>query len=365
MFRNSRLWAIEKTVWLVAVGVLLTCSDVCAEGPANFMMLANVDGQMLEGQPLLWDSSHMFLLGRDGALHEFHPDSAKNARKTKRNFHSYTTSEMQNRLREEFGHGFDVSTTQHFVVVHPRGPWSTWADRMESLYRSFIRGMQVRGIDTHDPQVSLVAIVFRTRADYYAYAAAHGSPLQPGTLGHYDPKSNRIFLYDDGHSTNNLATIVHEATHQTAYNVGAHRRFAVQPSWLVEGLAMMFETPGMREGWSIHTRKDRINQGRLHYYQQNIERRPKNALLQLVTSDQMFRTDAGTAYAEAWMLTFYLYETRSREYSAYLARVAARPIFSTYPAQERLKDFAAAFGSDFDLLDAHLRRFAAELRTQY
>jgi len=326
------------------------------------MMMANVHGRMLEGQPLLWDSSHMYLLSRDGALHEFHPDAAKQARKTKLGFSSYTISEMQNRLREEFGHGFEVSTTQHFVVVHPRGPWSAWAERMESLYRSFIRSMRVRGIATHRPPVPLVAVVFRTRADYYNYAAAHGSQLQPGTLGHYDPKSNRVFLFDDGRSTDNLATIIHEATHQTAYNVGAHRRFAEQPSWLVEGLAMMFETPGMREAWSIHTRKDRINQGRLRYFQQNMKRRPQEALLQLVTSDQMFRSDPGAAYAEAWVLTFYLFETRSREYSAYLARVAARPAFSAYPAQARVADFTAAFGDNFAQLDANLLRFVAELQ---
>ena len=39
-------------------------------------------------------------------------------------------------------------------------------------------------------------------------------------------------------------TIIHEATHQTAYNVGVHARFADQPRWLVEGLAMMFEAEG-------------------------------------------------------------------------------------------------------------------------
>jgi len=335
---------------------------VRAGGPAPFMMMARVNGQLLEGRPLLWDARHMLLLGRDGALYEFPPDAAKQARKTKPTFSSYTSSEMQKRLREEFGHAFEVRTTQHFVVAHPRDLHSDWAGRMESLYRSFVRGMRVRGIATKGPQVPLVAIVFRTQADYYRHhAATNGTPLQPNTLGHYDPKSNRIFLFDGGQAHGNTDTIVHEATHQTAYNVGVHRRFAEQPTWLVEGLAMMFETPGMREAWSIHSRKDRINRGRLDYFLRHLEDRPHDALQRLVTSDQTFRADPMGAYAEAWLLSFYLYETRPRQYSEYLARVAARPAFSLYPAAERRDDFASAFGDNFQLLNAQLLRYVEQL----
>ena len=76
---------------------------------------------------------------------------------------------------------------------------------------------------------------------------------------------------------------------------------------------------------------------------------------------QLFCTHTLTAYAESWVLSFYLYETHSREYSQYLARVAARPLMSTYSSQERVRDFVDAFGSDLELLDAHLRRFVTEL----
>ena len=344
------------------VGLLLP-RPLQAGGPAPFMMVARVNDQLLEGQPLRWDARHMFLLGRDGALHEFPPASARQARKTQLGFSSYTISEMQKRLREEFGHSFEVRTTQHFVVACPRGLSSDWAGRMETLYRSFVRSMRVRGIAIQRPQVPLVAVVFRTKSDYYNhYAATNGTPLQANTLGHYEPKSNRIFLFDSGQVRGNTDTIVHEATHQTAYNVGVHRRFAEQPKWLVEGLAMMFETPGMREAWSIHTRKDRINRGRLAYFLQHLEERPPDALSRLVTSDQTFRTDPMGAYAEAWLLSFYLYETQPRKYSDYLARVAARPAFSRYPAVERWDDFTRVFGSDLKLLDAQLLRYVEQLR---
>ena len=114
-----------------------------------------------------------------------------------------------------------------------------------------------------------MAVVFRDQAEYFRHAAASGTPMHPNTLGHYDPTSNRVFLFDEtaGKSnadwSENADTIIHEATHQTAYNVGVHRRFAAAPRWLVEGLATMFEARGVWNAQYDHTQADRVNRGRL------------------------------------------------------------------------------------------------------
>jgi len=331
-------------------------------------MTARVEGRLLEGQPLAWTDDQMFLLGRDGQLHEFAPAAAKDSRKTGLGFRGYSISEMRNRLRDEFDSTFEISTTAHFVVVHPRGEWSAWAKRLESLFRSFTRYMQLRGFDVRPAQVPLVAVVFRNQSDYYRYASANGTPMMPGTLGHYDPRSNRIFLFDASHNGSNsdwsanAETIIHEATHQTAYNVEVHRRFAEQPRWLVEGLAMMFEARGVWDGRSVYQQADRINRGRLSDFRSYLKTRPSNVLVNLIASDQLFRTNPGASYAEAWTLSFFLCETRPQEYSQYLARVAARKPFAVYPAKDRLVDFMSAFGKDLDLLDAQMQRFVSELK---
>jgi len=348
-----------RSVFFGAVATLLAATQTSAGGPAKFMMTVQIDGKQLEGQPLWWNQRDMLLMGRDGVFHEFPNKAAKNGRKINRPFYSYTSSEMQNRLREEFGRSFKVSTTQHFVVVHPKGK-SEWADRMESLYRTFVHSMRVRGIKIAKPQVAMVAIVFRSRSDYYRYNRSQGTALPSGVLGHYDHMSNRVLLFDVGQAST-LETIIHEATHQTAHNVGVHLRSTAQPKWLVEGLAMMFETPGMREAWSIHSRPKRINRGRLRYFLKTLDRRPSDTLVRLVTSDAMFRADAGAAYAESWVLSFYLFETRSQDYGRYLARVAARKQFSTYSAKARYADFVSAFGNDLKVLDSQLLRFVEEL----
>jgi len=361
---------IGRTLFLVfLLGIMLIDRDAArGEGPAKFMLATEVDGQELEGQPLAWDQRQMFMLGRDGELYDFAPKHAENSRKTGRGFRGYSISEMRQRVREQFDRSFEISTTNHFVVVHPRGEWSAWSERLESLYRSFIHYMNVRGFNIQSPAVPLVAIVFRNQSEYYRYAAANGSKLQPGTLGHYDPQSNRIFLFDansgrrGGDWSVNAETIIHEATHQTAYNVGVHRRFAEQPRWLVEGLAMMFESRGVWDSRSTSTRKDRINEGRLYDFRSELEDRPNNTIKRLVTSDQMFRTKPRQAYAEAWTLSFFLSETRPMQYSNYLARVSTQKPFSKYSARARLADFVKAFGSDLEMLDAQMRRFLEELK---
>lgn len=338
-------------------------NELYAGGPARFMMRTTVGDQLIEGQPLQWSDSQMLLLGRDGQLHEFHPKEAQNSKKIGTGFRGYTSGEMKALLRREFDERFGMTTTQHFVVVHPKGRWSNWADRLESLYRSFNHYMQVRGFRLERPAVPLVAVVFRNQGDYYRHAAAGGTPLQPGTLGHYDPQSNRIFLFDSGSKdwSVNAETIIHEATHQTAFNVGVHRRFAEQPRWLVEGLAMMFEARGVWNARSVYTQSDRLNRDRLDDFRYFLKARPDGAIAALLATDQIFRTEATFAYAEAWTLSFFLSETRPQEYSRYLAKVAARPRFQPYPAKQRVRDFTNVFGSDLALLDAQLRRYVEGL----
>jgi hypothetical protein len=342
------------------------CGTAAFAEPAPFMLRCAVRDQLIEGQPLAWTKQQMLLLGRDGVLYEFDPAEAKEAARYGDKFVPYSAAEMKSLLSDEFGSTFDVTTTAHFVVVHPQGEWKSWADRLEKLYRSFSHYMSVRGFEPREPAVPLVAVVFRNEDDYFRHAAAGGTRLLPGTLGHYDPTSNRVFLFDaaangDSEWEENAATIIHEATHQTAYNVGVHRRFAEQSRWVVEGLAMVFEAPGVWNASSLKSQADRINAGRLDYFRRTAAERPSDWLMQLTASDLRFDADPMSAYAEAWMLSFYLCETRPQEYSKYLARTAAREAFSKYSPLERMTDFTTIFGKDFELLAAQLNRFVEDL----
>jgi hypothetical protein len=352
-----------------AIALILVTSNSRAHGAAEFMFRARVDGQMLEGKPLAWSADQMLLLGRDGKLYEFNPKAAKEAQKTSPTFVAYSTSEMKALLQREFDNRFEVSATRHYLIVHPRGQRDEWANRFEDLYSRFGHYFRVRGFDLREPAYPLVAVVFRDQAEYFKSAAASGTPMHPNTLGHYDPRSNRVFLFDvtagkkKADWSENAETIIHEATHQTAYNVGVHRRFAAEPRWLVEGLATMFEARGVWNARYDNTQSDRINRGRLAGFRKfAASPRRAGSLAMLLTSDDAFRSDPDGAYAEAWALTFYLCETQPRQYAAYLAKTAARPVFSDYPAAERMADFQAIFGSDLKIFEAKFLRYMQDVK---
>jgi hypothetical protein len=349
---------------VTAVGVLFHAAGHAAE----FMFRARVDGQMLEGKPLSWSAERILLMGRDGKLYDFNPQLAKEARKTSPRFFGYTQSEMKTALQQEFDKRFDVSATRHYLVVHPRGERDQWANRFEDLYKRFEHYFRVRGFAMSEPAYPLVAIVFREEAEYFRHAAASGTPLRPGTLGHYDPISNRVFLFDVTANASgvdwseNAETIIHEATHQTAYNVGIHKRFTGAPRWLVEGLATMFEAPGVWNARYDRTQHDRINRGRLLGFRQYIaKRRQPGALAALLATDQLFRSDVDGAYAEAWALSFYLCETQPRLYATYLAKTADRPLLSEYTAAERVADFQAIFGNEMKMFETKFLRYMADV----
>jgi hypothetical protein len=193
--------------------------------------------------------------------------------------------------------------------------------------------------------------------------------MQPNTLGHYDPASNRVFLYDvtsGGGGENwseNAETIIHEATHQTAYNVGVHKRFTAAPRWLVEGLATMFEARGVWNRQYDNSQSDRVNQYRLEEFREYAKtRRRPGAITELIASDAAFRGDVGGAYAEAWALSFYLCETQPRLYAAYLAKTADRPLFVEYTPSERMADFQDIFGDEMKMFETKFLRYMDEVR---
>jgi hypothetical protein len=272
---------------------------------------------------------------------------------------------MKEDLYREFGKSSEITTTQHYIVVHPTGQKSQWADRFEKLYRSFHHYFRRRGFQPVEPPYPLVAIVFPNQADYFAYASKEGTTLQEGTLGHYSQESNRVYLFDTredgGDWTINADTIIHEATHQTAFNTGIHTRFTGAPRWLTEGLATMYEARGVYDSGASDTRADRLNVDRLADFKEFAATEPEEFLRPFIADDLDFRSDAMGAYAKSWALTFFLVETRPRQYAEFLARTAERDMFTDYPAAERVADFQQIFHKDLRWLEAQFLTFMADI----
>jgi hypothetical protein len=352
-------------ILFVAVWATSTLGFALDVPPERFTMSVDVDGADLEGMPLAYSSQRVYLLGRDGRLWEFPPNEATKFRKTSPSFSSYSAAEMRAQLERELGGRLEVTGTGHYLVAHPPGTSAKWSKRFEDLYRSCVRYFGLRSLRVHEPPFPLVAIVWPSFQDYQHYAASQGTEVGPGVLGFYSPTSNRVTLYDqtalwgaNGAWNENEATIIHEATHQMAFNIGVHNRFAATPLWIAEGLGTMFEARGVWNSSDYPRQADRINRPRLAQFRQwqRLGRQP-GSFVNLVSSDRLFQSNPAAAYSEAWAWVFFLTENYPRQFGQYVQRTAALPNFEDYSLARRLADFTAVFGEDFRKLDAYFLQF--------
>jgi hypothetical protein len=356
---------------LLFVAAALACASTSAGAvlPNPMTMEALIHGQRVEGAPLTWSDAKVYLLTRNGGMAEFTPNEAQDYHKTSETFTPYPPNLLRGMLQQEFGPKFEVTGTGHFLVVHPKGQ-SQWADRFEEMYRSCVMYFTVRGFRLSDPQFPLVAVVFPTQDEFRHYAAKGAAPASAGLLGFYSPYTNRVALFDvGGGRTNNagwqqnFATVLHEASHQTAFNTGIHSRWSPPPRWVAEGLGTMFEARGVADSRTYTSQQDRINQGRLADFKTLLlsKHKPQD-LVDMISSDRQFDSNPISAYAQAWAFTFFLVEQMPREYARYLEKTASREAFTLYPSAQRLKDFTDVFGDNLALLDAHFLRFMSELK---
>jgi hypothetical protein len=325
-------------------------------------------GKKIEGSPLSWNQNIVHLLGRDGRLWDVDPYEAKDFKQTDNHFRPCSPSEIRAALLSELGEDYDVSGTTHYLVAHPKGQGDKWAERFEELYRAFVGYFSRRGFHCAAPPFPLIGIVCRNHREFQAFSAENGRMIPGGVLGFYSPMSNRIMLYDMGAPANsgnwqqNASVIIHEATHQTAFNTGEHSRYTPPPVWLAEGLAMMFEAPGVFDAQNHPQLSDRFNRERLRDFRSIESRHRPEVLSDMVASDKPFRINAPAAYAEAWAFTFYLAENEPRKYAQYLTLTASRPPFSEYSATQRTADFTSVFGSNWRMLESQFLRFMKSVK---
>ncbi|MBI1314123.1 DUF1570 domain-containing protein [bacterium] len=344
------------------------------------------------------------LFDRYGGMHTVETDQVVRFRTLSPTFAPHPFNRVRTKLLEDFGKGYEVGTSRHYVVCAPAGRASAYADVFEETWRRLHMYFSVRGFEIPDPEFPLIAVVFRDRNSFLEYARKENARIDTNILGYYWSTHNRVLMYEDhrqsasreagragsfvthfeqtadpwdwafadpqhvdqfaanpGVSGDLKETMIHEATHQLGYNLGLHNRVGRNPRWIVEGLATVFEAPGMaaqRSGQSI----SRANPGWLYGFRRFVEtRRPKDYLAEYIRSDDSFVRDAGNAYAQAWALSFWLIETRPREYGQFLRRMAEDDVSKSLTADRRVEIFSEAFGDNLQMLDVEMLRYYERL----
>jgi len=327
---------------------------------------------------------------RDGVLWAVTPDELIEHTRDKQPFEPYPPQEFQHRLLAELPRGFNVHTTAHYTIFYNTSKtYAGWCGSLfERLYMAFTNYFERKGFDIEDPEFPLVAVVFADRASY----AEHSQPVlgeaAASVIGYFNLRDNRMTMYDltgvdaaarrfgginsvlkinryilaQPEAVRQVSTVVHEATHQIAFNCGMHQRYSDAPVWLSEGIAMYFETPdlGSSRGWRGI---GQVNRPRLRQFRKYTGSRPADSLKTLIESDARFRdtSTAPDAYAEAWALTYYLIRQESAKFVTYLKGMADKgPLLEDEP-EERLREFEDVFGS-WSKVDDDMTQYILDLR---
>lgn len=340
----------------------------------------------------------LLLLARDGVLWPIQPAELLKRTTDDRPFTPFSTEELAKRVLADLARDpqtaqgsrpFAAYTTAHYVICYnTSAEYAKWCGALyEQLYRAFFTYWTHKGVTLKEPEFPLVALIFADRPSYVRFAQAEAGEAAKTIIGYYSLQTNRMTMCDltgvesqarpaarrgtlaeinqvlsRPEAERTVATIVHEATHQIAYNCGVHVRYSDCPLWFSEGIAIFFETPDLAssKGWRNVGSVNRVRLARFREYQR---RRPADALTTLLADDKRFRdtNQALDAYAEAWALTYFLVRQKPKQYVEYLQLLAAKkPCVDTPPAQ-RIEEFARIFG-DLRKLDAEFLRQMAKVQ---
>ena len=328
----------------------------------------------------------LLLIGRDGRLWNVTPKQLRKRETTEEEFRPLSAEQLGEQLAREVAElgiksPTKVVVTKHYVICSTAGRvYAEWCGSLfERLHDAFHGYWKEAGLELHDTEFPLPAVVLKDRTEFAEFAAKHDRPDAAQAPGYFSEPTNRIILFDLTAGPNavpvktagdirrkveasafNVATMIHEATHQIAFNSGMHTRYADNPRWLTEGMAMFFEVPDLdsRTGWKTI---GRVNAPRLKDYRETVRSsRELLPMLELIRSDESFlkAEQSRAAYSESWALTYFLLKTRRDEAVNYLKSVQRNPRLIADAPDDRVRDFQTAFG-ELDTLERDWKKWMA------
>lgn len=380
--------------WALKCPALLAlCFALVAPALAMDQVTLRRDGKAMEvtGRLLVEaKDGGLLMLARDGVIWAIPPEEQVEHTSNKQPFEPYSREEISKRVLAELPEGFRVHSTTHYLIFYNTSPaYAQWCGSLfEQLYTAFTTFWTRKGFELRQPEFPLAAVVFADRQSYLKFSRPELGEAGESIIGYFGLTSNRMTMYDltgveaqgrgrgrnkttaqinqilaQPDASRTVATIIHEATHQIAFNCGLHTRLSDCPLWFSEGIAEYFETPNLRsaKGWK-GIGKD-VNPARLEQFQRYRAARPANSLETLLRDDLRFRDPKRSldAYAEAWALTYFLIWQHPKEYVAYMAILSKKKPLRQDEPETRLNEFRKAFG-ELNAFDAEFMRYTARLR---
>jgi hypothetical protein len=301
------------------------------------------------------------------------PDGQLVARKeseatpTDRPFVPISKEKLAARLTAQEFRDFKVKQTKHYLYLYNTSEeFSIGTSRiLESMLPGVEKYAELQKISTHDPEVPLVVIMFRTEDQFQQYRR-----MPDGVVAYYHTLTNQVLMFEQSRQfqfrpdiaiQQAISTIAHEGTHQILHNIGVQQRLSVWPMWLSEGVAEFFAPTsfGKRLTWKGAAQ---VNDMRMFELEQYVKSKgaaePKgDTVRHTVLAGQL----TSTGYASAWSLTHYLATKKKAEFNKYMAEVAKLgPFEGAVDRQppgivpDNLPTFEKYFGNDYVDLEKKL-----------
>lgn len=295
-------------------------------------------------------------------------------------FRPLTADELRDALLVGPYKHFQVLQTDHYLIYY-QGSAAFARESgtlLESLYTGLAKAFGDRGLDVHESEFPLVAVIFRKESDFREH-----KQVPPDVQAYYETSSNRIFFYEtrdqeieapEVASMRKPQTVAHEGTHQILMNIGVQPRMAQWPPWLVEGLAEFCAPISTNRGaWAGFSRINPIHIATIQDLEDSLAIQGRNARLTRSrigpapgrsTVEYLFSRGelSPTDYALAWGLTHYLANRREDDFVAYLGAMSRLPPFVPRTPDEEMRDFRRFFGDDPAAIGQQVHRYLAGLR---
>ena len=320
---------------------------------------------------------------RNGRLTQLKPEQIQSRVQSDTTYSRMNADELAQDLLQQAPPGFEIHQTEHYVLcTNSAEEYAVFCGKLlEKVHQAYFEFMTEHEIAVTLPTTPLPVIVFHTVEEFQAFAIAqHPETTFTDTPGYYSIRDNQTLLLDLTRDRSlrssssirkrlaeqplQVATIVHEAVHQLAFNSGLQVRLADNPLWLTEGLAMYFEqtTPRATLLW---TKPGQVNARHQPAFVQLVADDMLDvSLSQLVNSDAAYLNSdtVAAAYAEGWALTAFAFKGQPTGLRSYFATLSQRKPLQPVTESERLEEFRTAFGKSPDELQTDLISFVRRLR---
>ncbi|MBL8811445.1 MAG: DUF1570 domain-containing protein [Planctomycetaceae bacterium] len=319
-----------------------------------------VDGYVVAPMP----DGGVLLEHRNGRLEMIKGAAISERSETEFEFQRMNDEEMGTYLTSLTGPEFHISQTDHYIIcANTSEAYAEYVGRLlDRVYGEYSKFVTELGAPFKAPTEKFPVIILGSVNEFQEFAKQqHPETSFEDTPGYYSIRENQVLLQDLTRDRSlkapairkklseqplQLATIVHEAVHQLAFNTGLQVRMADNPVWFSEGLATYFEQVAVKSP-QLWTKPGLVNARHHAEFVRTANASLSIPLETLLSSEDTFldSTTVATAYAESWALVYYLQKENKEGFGVYMNSLSRlKPIQKVSP-EMRLTIFKEAFGA--------------------